>query len=354
MLDKHLKIIAGPCSVETPDQVHEVAKRLQGIDLYAFRAGIWKPRTQPGAFEGAGEQGLLWLKEACDAYGFSPLTEVANSAHVEAVLKAGFTKVWIGARSTSNPFSVQEIADALRGTNSTVLIKNPTNPDLKLWVGGIERVYKAGINEVIAIHRGFSTYDKQQYRNLPNWQIPIALRQAFPNIELLCDPSHITGKAEHVPTVAQMAVDLKFDGLMVEVHADPSNAWTDAAQQITPEAFRVLLTGLKYRSRAELDREELRGLRAELSVLDEQLIRILARRMAISEDIGHYKNTHNVAIFQTSQWEESLRKFLQMADEMDVSLDFAKELFTLIHQESIETQSKILSSRYNDDTSSAG
>lgn len=342
MLDKHLKLIAGPCSVESPEQLLEVASGLSGLDLFAFRAGIWKPRTQPGAFEGAGLDGLMWLKEVCDSFGFSPVTEVANSAHVEAVLKAGFTKVWVGARSTSNPFSVQEIADALRGTEATVLIKNPTNPDLKLWVGGIERVYKAGIKEVIAIHRGFSTYDKQQYRNLPNWQIPIALRQAFPTIELLCDPSHITGKAEHVPTVAQMAIDLKFDGLMVEVHADPANAWTDAAQQITPEAFRTLLTGLKYRSRAELDREELRGLRAELSVLDEQLIRILARRMAISEDIGHYKNTHHVAIFQTSQWEESLRKFLQMADEMDVSLDFAKELFTLIHQESIDTQSRIL------------
>lgn len=343
MLDKHLKIIAGPCSVETPDQVRHIARELSGLDLYAFRAGIWKPRTQPGAFEGAGLEGVKWLKEACAEFGFSPITEVASSAHVEAVLKAGFSKVWIGARSTSNPFSVQELADSLQGTATTVLIKNPTNPDVKLWIGGIERLYKAGIKEIIAVHRGFSTYDKQRYRNLPNWQLPIGLRQAFPKLEILCDPSHITGKAENVPMVAQMAVDLKFDGLMVEVHTHPENAWTDSLQQITPSALKNLLVGLKYRSRAELDKEELRGLRAELSVLDEQLIRILFKRMGISEAIGHYKNENHIAIFQTSQWEDSLKKFVNMAGEMDISPEFAKELFTLIHQESIETQSRILS-----------
>ncbi|MFM7664518.1 MAG: bifunctional 3-deoxy-7-phosphoheptulonate synthase/chorismate mutase type II [Bacteroidota bacterium] len=335
MLDKHLKIIAGPCSAETPSQVRQIAESLSGMDLYAFRAGIWKPRTQPGAFEGAGVEGLSWLKDTCDEFGFSPITEVASTAHVEAVLKAGFDKVWIGARSTSNPFSVQELADALQGTSTTVLIKNPTNPDVKLWIGGIERLYKAGIKEVIAVHRGFSTYDKQHYRNLPNWQLPIALRQAFPHVELLCDPSHITGKADNVPMVAQMAVDLKYDGLMVEVHSNPEHAWTDAEQQITPWHLKQLLSNLKYRSRLELDKDELRGLRAELSVLDEQLIRLLAKRMGISEAIGHYKNTHQLAIFQTTQWEESLTKFLQMAGEMEISPEFAKELFTLIHQESI-------------------
>jgi len=345
MLDKHLKIIAGPCSAETPNQVRQIAESLSGMDLYAFRAGIWKPRTQPGAFEGAGNEGLLWLKDACEEFSFSPITEVASTAHVEAVLKAGFDKVWIGARSTYNPFSVQELADALQGTSTTVLIKNPTNPDVKLWIGGIERLYKAGIKEVIAVHRGFSTYDKQRYRNLPNWQLPIALRQAFPQMELLCDPSHITGKAENVPMVAQMAIDLKFDGLMVEVHNDPENAWTDAQQQITPKGLKALLSGLKYRSRIELDKEELRGLRAELSVLDEQLIRLISKRMGISEAIGHYKNTHQLAIFQTSQWEESLTKFIQMAGEMEISPEFAKELFTLIHQESIETQSRILTKK---------
>lgn len=345
MLDKHLKIIAGPCSAETPEQLRQIAQSLEGLDLYAFRAGIWKPRTQPGAFEGAGLEGLSWLKNTCDEFGFSPITEVASTAHIEAILKAGFDKVWIGARSTSNPFSVQELADALQGTSTTVLIKNPTNPDVKLWIGGIERLYKAGIKEIIAVHRGFSTYDKQRYRNLPNWQLPLALRQAFPHMELLCDPSHITGKADNVPMVAQMAVDLKFDGLMVEVHSNPQHAWTDAEQQITPSHLKQLLSNLKYRSRLELDKEELRGLRAELSVLDEQLIRLLAKRMGISEAIGHYKNTHQLAIFQTSQWEESLTKFLQMAGEMEISPEFAKELFTLIHQESIETQSRILSKK---------
>jgi chorismate mutase len=312
------------------------------VNLFAFRAGIWKPRTQPGAFEGAGDEALRWMRDIQAEFGVNVLTEVANSSHVEKVLAHGFNMMWIGARTTSNPFSVQELADSLKGTEATILIKNPTNPDLKLWVGGIERLYKAGVKKVIAIHRGFSTYDKQRYRNLPNWQIPIALRAEFPGLEIICDPSHISGIANNVFEVSQKAVDLKFDGLMIEVHPNPAVAKTDAKQQLTPKEYLELLANLNLRSREAIDQEEIRELRANISILDNQVVELFAKRMDLVEQIGHYKKRNNIAIFQPNQWEEALAKFLRLSEDAELSKEFAAEVFKLIHQESIDIQSKIL------------
>lgn len=342
MLPTDLKLIAGPCSAESYEQLRAVAQQLDSVNLFAFRAGIWKPRTQPGAFEGAGAEGLVWMREIHDEFGLNVLTEVANSTHVEKVLAHGFNMMWIGARTTSNPFSVQELADSLQGTEATILIKNPTNPDLKLWVGGIERLYKAGVKKVIAIHRGFSTYDKLKYRNLPNWQIPIALRAEFPGLEIICDPSHISGIANNVFEVSQKAVDLKFDGLMIEVHPNPAVAKTDAKQQLTPREYLELLARLNVRSREAIDQEEIRELRANISILDNQVVEIFAKRMELVEHIGHYKKRNNIAIFQPNQWEEALAKFLKLSEDAELSKEFAAEVFKLIHQESIDIQSKIL------------
>jgi chorismate mutase len=312
------------------------------VNLFAFRAGIWKPRTQPGAFEGAGDEALGWMRDIQEEFGLNVLTEVANSTHVEKVLAHGFNMMWIGARTTSNPFSVQELADSLQGTEATILIKNPTNPDLKLWVGGIERLYKAGVKKVIAIHRGFSTYDKLKYRNLPNWQIPIALRAEFPGLEIICDPSHISGIANNVFEVSQKAIDLKFDGLMIEVHPNPAVAKTDAKQQLTPREYLELLANLNVRSREAIDQEEIRELRANISILDNQVVELFAKRMELVEQIGHYKKRNNIAIFQPNQWEEALAKFLRLSEDAELSKEFAAEVFKLIHQESIDIQSKIL------------
>ncbi|MFM7594722.1 MAG: chorismate mutase [Flavobacteriales bacterium] len=350
MYPAELKLIAGPCSAESYQQLRTVAQQLVAVNLFAFRAGIWKPRTQPGAFEGAGEEGLAWMRDIQAEFGLNVLTEVANSSHVENVLNHGFNMMWIGARTTSNPFSVQELADSLQGTEATILIKNPTNPDLKLWVGGIERLYKAGVKKVIAIHRGFSTYDKQKYRNLPNWQIPIALRAEFPGLEIICDPSHISGIANNVFEVSQKAVDLKFDGLMIEVHPNPTLAKTDAKQQLTPSDYLHLLQHLNVRSREAIDQEEIRELRANISILDHQVIELFAKRMELVEQIGQYKKRNNIAIFQPNQWEEALAKFLKLSEDAELSKEFAAEVFKLIHQESIDIQSKILRNSDTGDT----
>ena len=352
MFPADLKLIAGPCSAESYEQLRAVAQQLVSVNLFAFRAGIWKPRTQPGAFEGAGAEGLGWMRDIQDEFGLNVLTEVANSSHVEKVLAHGFNMMWIGARTTSNPFSVQELADSLQGTEATILIKNPTNPDLKLWVGGIERLYKAGVKKVIAIHRGFSTYDKLKYRNLPNWQIPIALRAEFPGLEIICDPSHISGIANNVFEVSQKAVDLKFDGLMIEVHPNPAVAKTDAKQQLTPKDYLELLATLNVRSREAIDQEEIRELRANISILDNQVVELFAKRMELVEHIGHYKKRNNIAIFQPNQWEEALAKFLRLSEDAELSKEFAVEVFKLIHQESIDIQSKILRNSDTGDSAS--
>ena len=341
-------LIAGPCSAETREQVLKTAEGLSALPLDYFRAGIWKPRTRPGEFEGVGNTAIPWLQEVKSQFGLKISTEVAKAEHVEAVLKAGFDMIWIGARSTANPFTVQEIADALKGVNIPVMVKNPTNPDLKLWIGAIERVEKAGIKEISAIHRGFSVYEKTLYRNNPNWQIPIDLKQELPTIPLICDPSHIGGRDYLLLEIAQRAFDLRYDGLMIETHCSPKDAWTDAKQQITPAELSTLLNSLKVRGRQEIEEEEIIQLRSQLTSKDEEIIRILRERMDVSGLIGSYKKQHNIAILQNSQWEESLRKNLERAKNADLSPQFSNDLFRLIHQESIRIQAEILSEKKNE------
>lgn len=341
-------LIAGPCSAETREQVLKTAEGLSALPLDYYRAGIWKPRTRPGEFEGVGNEAIPWLQEVKSQFGLKISTEVAKAEHVEAVLKAGFDMIWIGARSTANPFTVQEIADALKGINIPVMVKNPTNPDLKLWIGAIERVEKAGIKEISAIHRGFSVYEKTLYRNNPNWQIPIDLKQELPTIPLICDPSHIGGRDYLLLEIAQRAFDLRYDGLMIETHCSPKDAWTDAKQQITPAELSTLLNSLKVRGRQEIEEAEIIELRSQLTSKDEEIIRILRERMDVSSFIGSYKKQHNIAILQNSQWEESLRKNLERAKIADLSPQFSNDLFRLIHQESIRIQAEILSEKKNE------
>jgi chorismate mutase len=341
-------LIAGPCSAETREQVLKTAEGLSALPLDYYRAGIWKPRTRPGEFEGVGNEAIPWLQDVKNQFGLKISTEVAKAEHVESVLKAGFDMIWIGARSTANPFTVQEIADALQGVNIPVMVKNPTNPDLKLWIGAIERVEKAGIKEISAIHRGFSVYEKTLYRNNPNWQIPIDLKQELPTIPLICDPSHIGGRDYLLLEIAQRAFDLRYDGLMIETHCSPKDAWTDAKQQITPAELSTLLNSLKVRGRQEIEEEEIIQLRSQLTSKDEEIIRILKERMDVSGLIGSYKKQHNIAILQNSQWEESLRKNLERAKNADLSPQFSNDLFRLIHQESIRIQAEILSEKKNE------
>lgn len=336
-------LIAGPCSAETKEQVLETAKRLSHLDIDYFRAGIWKPRTRPGEFEGLGNLALPWLKEVKETYGLKICTEVAKARHVEEVLKTGFDMIWVGARSTANPFTVQEIAEALRGVDIPVMVKNPTNPDLKLWIGAVERIQQAGIKTISVIHRGFSTYQKTEYRNNPNWQIPIDFRQELPEIPMICDPSHIGGRTHLLQSIAQKAYDLKYDGLMIETHCNPTVAWTDAKQQITPEELKDLISSLVIRNSCEIDVIEIQELRAQINIKDEELIQILKERMAISEKIGHYKRDHNAAIYQPTRWEELLKNNVKKALNAQLSDQFSNELFKLIHQESIRIQSEILS-----------
>jgi chorismate mutase len=338
-------LIAGPCSAETREQVLKTAEGLSTLPLDYYRAGIWKPRTRPGEFEGVGNEAIPWLQEVKSQFGLKISTEVAKAEHVEAVLKAGFDMIWIGARSTANPFTVQEIADALQGVNIPVMVKNPTNPDLKLWIGAIERVQKAGIKEISAIHRGFSVYEKTLYRNNPNWQIPIDLKQELPSIPLICDPSHIGGRDYLLLEIAQRAFDLKYDGLMIETHCSPKNAWTDAKQQITPDDLSILLNSLTVRGRQEIEEAEIIELRSQLTSKDEEIIRNLRERMDVSKLIGSYKKDRNIAILQNSQWEESLRKNLERAKNAALSPQFSNDLFRLIHQESIRIQAEILSEK---------
>lgn len=338
-------LIAGPCSAETREQIMETAAGLVALKPDYFRAGIWKPRTRPGEFEGIGKDALPWLLEAREKYGLKLATEVAKAEHVDAVLKAGFDMVWIGARSTANPFTVQEIADALSGVDIPVMVKNPTNADLKLWLGAIERVEKAGIKDISAIHRGFSVYEKTKYRNNPNWQIPIALKQERKELPLICDPSHITGKSELIQRIAQKAYDLKYDGLMIETHCNPSKAWTDARQQVTPLELENILSSLEIRNREEFKSNELLSLREEIDGLDDEIIRLLKERMQISAAIGNHKKITKTAILQQSRWQELIEKNRDRAHQSNLSPDFLVELYKLIHEESIRIQYQILTTK---------
>ena len=342
---EHPLVIAGPCSAETEAQVLKIAHELKDSDVNYYRAGIWKPRTRPGNFEGVGALGLKWLQKVKAETGLKTATEVANRAHVELALDHDIDLLWIGARSTVSPFIVQEIADALQGTDKIVLIKNPVNPDLALWLGAVERLKSANIQNLGVIHRGFSTYGKSKYRNNPEWQLAIELQTKFPDLPLINDPSHITGKRDMVFDVSQTALDLNFDGLMIETHTDPDNAWSDAAQQITPETLIQYTKDLKIRKESITEADytkELQKLRAQIDVADNQLLENLGKRMLVAEAIGQLKKEKNVAVLQSKRWNEILGKMVLEGEQHNLSEEFILKLFKAIHQESINHQKQIL------------
>ena len=341
----HPLVIAGPCSAETESQVLQIAHELKNSDVSIFRAGIWKPRTRPGNFEGVGSIGLKWLQKVKQETGLLITTEVANPNHVKLALDHDVDVLWIGARSTVSPFIVQEIADALKNTDKIVLLKNPVNPDLSLWYGGIERLYTANIKKLGVIHRGFSTYTKTKFRNNPEWQIPIELQNRFPDLPLICDPSHICGRRDIIQEISQKALDLNFDGLMIETHNDPDTAWSDAAQQITPKNLIKLMKDLVIRNELIEERSfinELENLREKIDDADSQILDILGNRMKVSDEIGKIKKKQNVAILQSERWKDILKKMISDGKEKGLSEDFILKIFKAIHQESINHQEKIL------------
>lgn len=341
----HPLVIAGPCSAETEEQVLKIAHELKDSDVNYFRAGIWKPRTRPGMFEGVGEIGLRWLKKVKAETGMKTCTEVANAAHVKLAIENDVDLLWIGARSTVSPFIMQEIADALAGTDKIVLVKNPVNPDLALWLGGIERLYTAGIKNLGAIHRGFSTYEKTKYRNTPEWQLAIEFQNRFPDLPLINDPSHITGKRDMILEVSQTALDLNFDGLMIETHFDPENAWSDAAQQVTPDTLKQIMEDLKVRKETNTDeayKKALDNLRAQINVADNQLVELLGKRMKVANQIGALKKEKNVAVLQSKRWNEILGNMIIEGESKGLSEEFVLKMFKAIHQESINHQEKII------------
>ena len=341
----HPLVIAGPCSAETEDQVLKIAHELKNSDVSIFRAGIWKPRTRPGGFEGVGEIGLKWLQKAKAETGLLMATEVATAAHVKLALEHDIDVLWIGARTTVNPFAVQEIADALQGTDKIVLLKNPVNPDLSLWIGGLERLYNANIKKLGVIHRGFSTYEKTKYRNNPEWQIAIDLQNRFPDLPLICDPSHITGKRDMIQEVSQQALDLNYDGLIIETHIDPDNAWSDAAQQVTPASLKQMFVNLRVRKVSDDESEynqKMAKLRLQIDEFDGKLLEILGNRMKVADNIGLLKKEKNVAILQNQRWNEILGKMILEGEEKGLSNEFVMHLFKAIHQESITHQEKVI------------
>lgn len=343
-------LISGPCSVENPAQVMEVALALSSLGkVKLFRGGIWKPRTRPDSFEGVGSIGLPWLIEAGKAANLPVCTEIANSIHVETALKAGVDVLWIGARTTVNPFAVQEIADALKGTAIPVMIKNPINPDLELWIGAFERLEKAGLNDLTAIHRGFSVYKHPKYRNVPNWEIPIALRERLPNIPIICDPSHISGKRDLLLEVSQKGLDLNFDGLMIESHPNPDHAWSDADQQITPDELENLLNLLVLRDSSPNKNtgKELDEIRQKIAVLDDRVFDLLSARMLMSEEAGALKREHKITIFQQEHWGKMKNTRLNMAKDYNLTPFFIQQMMEAIHQESIRHQTKVMNPKKN-------
>ncbi len=343
----HPLVIAGPCSAETEDQVLKIAHQLKNSDVSIFRAGIWKPRTRPGMFEGVGAIGLKWLKKVKDQTGLLTATEVANANHVKLAVEHNIDVLWIGARSTVSPFIIQEIADALKNTKKIVLVKNPVNPDLSLWLGGIERLHSSNIKNLGVIHRGFSTYEKTKYRNNPEWQLPIELQNRFPDLPLICDPSHICGRRDTLQSVSQTALDLNFDGLMIETHIDPEGAWSDAAQQIKPEILIKMMSDLKMRkiTTDEIDfKNSLNTLRTQIDVIDQGLLDTLGKRMKVAIEIGNLKKKKNVAVLQTKRWNEILGKMILDGEEKGLSEEFILRMFKAIHQESINHQNRIINS----------
>jgi len=334
-------VISGPCSAETEEQVMDTAAQLAKKGIKIFRAGIWKPRTKPGGFEGVGTVGLPWMQRVQQELGMLVSTEVATPRHVEAALEAGLDILWVGARTVANPFAMQELADSLKGVDIPVLVKNPVNPDLELWIGGLERINGAGIKQLGVIHRGFSSYDKRLYRNLPMWHIPIELRRRFPSLPIFGDPSHIGGARELVAPLCQQAMDLGFEGLIIESHCNPDCAWSDAKQQVTPDVLDFILDKLVIRSQSE-STESLDALRRQIDELDNSLIELLSKRMRVSREIGQYKREHDMTVVQTGRYTEILEKRGAQGVLCGMSGEFVKSIFESIHEESVRQQIDIM------------
>ncbi len=339
-------IIAGPCGAESYEQVIETAKQLHALNkISLFRAGVWKPRTRPNAFEGRGEEALTWLQEVQKQFNFKTTVEVANAQHVELALKYKVDVLWIGARTTVNPFSVQEIADVLKGVNIPVMIKNPVNADVQLWLGAIERINNAGITNIAAIHRGFHFYGKNKYRNMPLWQLPIELKTILPHLPIICDPSHISGNTELIPHVAQKALDLGMDGLMIESHNNPKVALSDAQQQLTPSELNNLIDKLIIRNQATKNAEainDLELLRNLIDEIDDELLSILKKRNQVVEQIGGYKKQHHITIFQLQRWQHILKTRAQLAEKIGLNRSYIEKLCQLLHDESIKVQNEVM------------
>ena len=342
-------VVAGPCSAESEEQVMETAKGLKEMGLNVFRAGIWKPRTHPGCFEGVGVEGLEWLRKVQSEYGLKVSTEVASERHVAECLKAGVDMVWLGARTTANPFLVQEIADALSGTDIPVLVKNPVNADLELWIGALERLNRAGIKKLGVIHRGFSTFDKIKYRNDPQWQVAIELRSRYPELPFFVDPSHLGGHKDYIHEIAQRSLDLGFEGLMIESHCNPAVALSDAKQQLTPDELSDLLYNQVVvrdkDSDAPVWKENIDQLRAKIDVIDENILYAFGSRMNVSRQIGEYKKENNIAILQTARWDKVISKVVEKGKDYGLTERFLKEVFTAIHEASVEIQNEVISKK---------
>lgn len=334
-------VISGPCSAESEEQVLATGRALAAQGVKIFRAGIWKPRTKPGGFEGVGVIGLPWLQKLKQETGMLVGVEVATKAHVDAALAFGVDLLWIGARTTANPFAMQELADALQGKDVPVLIKNPVNPDVELWIGGIERIYRAGIHRIGVIHRGFSSADKTIYRNVPQWHIAIELRRRYPNLPIICDPSHIAGRRDLIKPLSQQAMDLGFDGMIIESHCNPDAAWSDAKQQITPDTLKEILDSLIIRDET-IHTESLSDLRQQIDEIDDKIIEILSKRMRISKEIAEYKKEHNMPVLQAGRYDEILTQRSQQGAQLGMSEEFMKEVFEAIHGESVRHQMQLM------------
>lgn len=334
-------VIAGPCSAETEEQVMKTAKELASKGCHNFRAGVWKPRTKPGGFEGNGEKAMPWLQEVKKETGMLVSTEVATPEHVEIALKYGVDILWVGARTSANPFAMQALADSLKGVDVPVLVKNPVNPDLELWIGALERINGAGVKRLGAIHRGFSSYDKKIYRNLPMWQIPIELKRRIPDLPILCDPSHIGGCRELIAPLCQQAMDMGFEGLIVESHCEPDKAWSDAKQQVTPDVLDYILSLLVVRD-GTITTEGISQLRSQIDDLDNQLMDLLAKRMRVCREIGQYKKEHNMTVVQTGRYNEILDKRGAQGALCGMSAECVKQVFEMIHEESVRQQIEII------------
>lgn len=334
-------VIAGPCSAESENQVVSVASALSSKGVSVFRAGVWKPRTRPGCFEGVGERALAWLQRVRKEYGMRVAVEVATAEHVRLALEAGIDILWVGARTTTNPFAVQEVADALSGVDIPVLVKNPVNPDLDLWIGAFERLYNAGVKKMAAIHRGFSSYGEKLYRNAPRWQLPIELRRRIPELPILCDPSHIAGRREFIMQLSQQAMDLGFDGLMVETHCNPSCALSDSRQQVTPDELFMILSKLVHRSSGN-ENGGFEAYRKQLDCIDDELLRLLSRRMEISREIGEVKREKGLAVFQPFRYNEIMERCVEICEDGKLDADAVRLIFETIHSESMRQQLSVM------------